>query len=141
MQSSETASFQLLDIQDAMLKKMVETEVELRDECDVSCNSEFPFRRLNTLCLQERDGWYKSKHIESIKIVLRHKFFSLLEGHIPTEAECQTLLATPPDNRTQIRALTYPRKVPRHNRYNKAKGALPPEEAAVRTHSYSNVFI
>ncbi|KAF8592376.1 hypothetical protein K439DRAFT_1655910 [Ramaria rubella] len=111
-QNSETASFQLCDIQDVMLKNMIETEDELREKCD------------------ERDGWYRSAHMEGIKTVVRHKFFSLLDGRIASDDECKKLLITLPDSRnTIVRGPTYSRTPRKHN---KAKGALPPEEAAVR---------
>ncbi|KAF8525363.1 RNA polymerase III transcription factor IIIC subunit-domain-containing protein [Gautieria morchelliformis] len=108
-QSSEIASFQLCDIQDPMLVGMIENEAELRDTCN------------------ERDGWYQSAHLEGIKAVLRHKFFSLLEGRVPTDEECTKLLSDVSESRNYAHGSTYARKSRKHN---KAKGALPPEEAA-----------
>ncbi|KAF9246937.1 RNA polymerase III transcription factor IIIC subunit-domain-containing protein [Melanogaster broomeanus] len=70
----ETAAFQLCDIHDPMLKDMIEKEEELRETCD------------------ERDGWYSAQAFESIKTVLRHKFFSLLQGYVATQEECEALL-------------------------------------------------
>ena len=78
---------------------------------------------------QERDGWYQTMHLEGIKAVLRHKFFSLLEGRVATDKECTELLSNLSESR---RYTTYTRKSRKHN---KAKGALPPEEAAVRAHT------
>jgi hypothetical protein len=70
-------------------------------------------------------------HIEGIKALLRHKFFTLLEGRVATEEECKNLLVTLPENPKHLHGPTYTRKVRKHN---KAKGALPPEEAAVCSH-------
>src|ERR1700753_1317423 len=73
------------------------------------------------------DGWYTSQAIERIKVVLRHKFFQLLQGHIATEEECEALL-----NESLSRA-TMKSRAPklRMGKHNMAKGALPPEELAV----------
>ncbi|KZS98062.1 hypothetical protein SISNIDRAFT_405697 [Sistotremastrum niveocremeum HHB9708] len=105
--TSQTASFQLCDIQDPMLIKMIHSEEALRDTCN------------------EQDGWYTSHALENLKTVLRHKFFNLLEGNVVSDEECEALLQTAegstrprPANRT-----LNPRK------HNMAKGALPPEEA------------
>ncbi|KAF8528978.1 RNA polymerase III transcription factor IIIC subunit-domain-containing protein [Hysterangium stoloniferum] len=107
--SSETASFQLLDIHDQMLKKMIDSEDQLRDKPN------------------ERDGWYQSQHMEGIKVVLRHKFFTLLEDRIATDEQCQTLLDSLPESRHAMHGPTYSRRARKHN---KAKGAMPPEEEA-----------
>ncbi|KAG6911661.1 hypothetical protein DXG01_007911 [Tephrocybe rancida] len=58
-----------------MLKEMIDDPDDLREECN------------------ERDGWYSSHAFERIKTVLRHKFFSLLEGHPATDEECRALLS------------------------------------------------
>jgi len=80
--------------------------------------------------VQERDGWYSAHAFERIKIVLRHKFFSLLEGHIPTDEECKALLVVDPTSNktTAVRS-----KKLRPGKHNMAKGALRPEDAAVRS--------
>ena len=65
--AKETAAFQLCDIEDPMLKGMIEDAEELREVCD------------------DRDGWYTTHALERIKMVLRHKFFSLLEGHVASD--------------------------------------------------------
>ncbi|EJD01218.1 uncharacterized protein FOMMEDRAFT_158350 [Fomitiporia mediterranea MF3/22] len=104
--TKETAAFQLCDIVDPMIKEMVEDEEGVRDECN------------------ERDGWYTTEAIDRIKTVLRHKFFSLLEGHIPSEEECKALLENSQESRFSQRRVFQPRK------HNMAKGALAPEDAA-----------
>ncbi|EIW82231.1 hypothetical protein CONPUDRAFT_122910 [Coniophora puteana RWD-64-598 SS2] len=105
--TKETAAFQLCDIVDPMLREMIESEEDLREECD------------------ERDGWYSTMTLERIKIVLRHKFFALLDGHIATDEECEALLdAGPP---TMRRARSQRLKPGKHNM---AKGAMRPEDAA-----------
>lgn len=76
---------------------------------------------------QERDGWYTGYAFERIKIVLRHKFFSLLEGHVPTDEECEALLAVDPASSKPART-----KKQRVGKHNMAKGAMRPEDAAVR---------
>lgn len=78
---------------------------------------------------QERDGWYTTHALERIKAVLRHKFFSLVEGYIATDEECAKLLEQQGESKT-TKPIT--RKL-RPGRHNMAKGALPPEDAAVRT--------
>ncbi|KAH8118324.1 RNA polymerase III transcription factor IIIC subunit-domain-containing protein [Phellopilus nigrolimitatus] len=107
--TKETAAYQLCDIVDPMIKEMVEDEAGVRDECN------------------ERDGWYTTHALESIKAVLRHKFFSLLEGHIPSDEECRALLNAEPGSRP-----VGPRDAHRWHagKHNMAKGAVPPEDAA-----------
>lgn len=50
----------------------------------------------------------------------------MLEGHIPTDAECEALLTVNPETNKPIRS----RKL-RPGKHNMAKGALRPEDAAV----------
>jgi len=107
--TKETAAFQLCDIHDEMLKEMIEDEEDLRETCN------------------ERDGWYSTHAFERIKTVLRHKFFSLLSGHIPTREECEALLV--PQEGTNKLPLR-PNQRLRFGKHNMAKGALPPEDAA-----------
>ena len=73
------------------------------------------------------DGWYTSQAIERIKVVLRHKFFQLLQGHVATEEECEALLNEP------LSRATMKSRAPklRMGKHNMAKGALPPEDLAV----------
>lgn len=78
--------------------------------------------------LQATDGWFSSQAIDRIKIVLRHKFFSLLEGHIATDQECEDLLITEPG--TKLTAHRGPNL--RLGKHNMAKGAIPLEDLAVR---------
>lgn len=78
---------------------------------------------------QERDGWYSSHAFERIKAVLRHKFFSLLDGRIATDEECQTILAAT-ELPGKTAAATRSQKL-RTGKHNMAKGALRPEDAAV----------
>jgi len=73
------------------------------------------------------DGWYTSQAIERIKIVLRHKFFQLLQGHVATGEECEALLNEPPSKAT----MKYRAPKLRVGKHNMAKGAMPPEELAV----------
>ncbi|KAG6833759.1 hypothetical protein H0H87_001191 [Tephrocybe sp. NHM501043] len=76
----------------------------------------------------ERDGWYTSHAFERIKTVLRHKFFSLLEGHSATDEECRALLA---NNEGSAKATIANRSHKlRAGKHNMAKGALRPEDAA-----------
>lgn len=124
--TKDTAAFQLCDISDPMLQEMIEDTDGLREICNVSestCHKQY-------WCLQkDRDGWYTTHAFERIKTILRHKFFSLLEGHVVTDEECQALLAAGEgaakgvgSNRSQkLRA----------GKHNMAKGALRPEDAAV----------
>lgn len=108
--TKETAAFQLCDIHDPMLKVMIENSEDLRDVC------------------HERDGWYSSHAFEKIKVILRHKFFSLLEGRIATDEECQAILiATEIPGRTMTAARSQKLRTRKHNM---AKGALRPEDAA-----------
>ncbi|KAF8845693.1 hypothetical protein BDN67DRAFT_1006961 [Paxillus ammoniavirescens] len=105
----ETAAFQLCDIHDSMLKEMIEEEEDLREICD------------------ERDGWYSTHAFERIKTVLRHKFFSLLQGYVATQEECEALLEEGAGSKktqtTRVKKLKY-------GKHNMAKGALRPEDAA-----------
>lgn len=108
--TKETAAFQLCDIIDPMLKVMIEREEDLRETCD------------------ERDGWYSAHALERIKTVLRHKFFSLLQGYVATNEECEALLEQGGgQKKTQI---TRSGKRLKYGRHNMAKGALRPEDAA-----------
>ena len=111
--TSETAAFQLCDITDPMLKEMIEADEEdsLRDACN------------------ERDGWYTTRALECIKTVLRHKFFSPLLGHVATREECEKLLI--PQGSKDKLPYKYSHK-PKFHKHNMAKGALPPEDVAVR---------
>ena len=63
--------------------------------------------------------------------MLRHKFFSLLEGYVPTEEECIALLEQEPGG---SRPLSIHGKRLRAGKHNLAKGALRPEDAAVSHH-------
>ncbi|KAH7887903.1 RNA polymerase III transcription factor IIIC subunit-domain-containing protein [Phlebopus sp. FC_14] len=107
--TKETAAFQLCDIHDPMLKGMIEEEEDLRETCD------------------ERDGWYSAHALERIKTVLRHKFFSLLQGYVATQEECEALLQQGAEAKktqtTRIKKLKY-------GKHNMAKGALRLEDAA-----------
>jgi len=107
--TKETAAFQLCDIHDQMLMNMIKDEDDLREVCN------------------ERDGWYSAHAFERIKTVLRHKFFSLLEGHVATDDECETLLANDP---TPNKVAPVRSKKLRPGKHNMAKGALRPEDAA-----------
>lgn len=77
---------------------------------------------------QERDGWYSSHAFERIKAVLRHKFFSLLDGHVASDEECRTLLMT---NEGSAKTVSTRNHRLRAGKHNMAKGALRPEDAAV----------
>ncbi|KAG9219138.1 hypothetical protein CCMSSC00406_0001548 [Pleurotus cornucopiae] len=105
--TKETAAFQLCDITDPMLKQMIDECDDLRDVCN------------------ERDGWYTTHSLERIKTILRHKFFSLLDGYPATDEECVALLETQ-SGRERLAS----RHVPRPGKHNMAKGALRPEDAA-----------
>lgn len=105
--AKETAAFQLCDIEDPMLQAMIEDPEDLRDVCD------------------DRDGWYTTHALERIKMVLRHKFFSLLEGHVASDEECYALL-----EKSDGHASYETRYVKRHGKHNMAKGAMRPEDAA-----------
>ena len=85
---------------------------------------------------QERDGWYTTHAFERIKTVLRHKFFSLLSGHIPSREECEALLV-PPEGSTK--AISRPTRL-RYGKHNMAKGALPPEDVAVSVDLFCYTF-
>ncbi|KAF7352970.1 hypothetical protein MVEN_01264400 [Mycena venus] len=112
--TKETASFQLCDLVDPMLKEMIDDDEELREECD------------------ERDGWYPNYALERIKTVLRHKFFTALEGYPATDDECRQLLQAseklPSKSAKDMSSLRSVRlKIGKHNM---AKGAMRPEDAA-----------
>ncbi|KIM42935.1 hypothetical protein M413DRAFT_70152 [Hebeloma cylindrosporum] len=108
--TKETAAFQLCDIVDPMLKEMIEDPGGLRETCN------------------ERDGWYTTHTFEQIKAVLRHKFFSLLEGHPATDEDCRALLLA---GEGSIKAAIANRSSKlRAGKHNMAKGALRPEDAA-----------
>jgi len=61
-------------------------------------------------------------------MVLRHKFFSLLEGHSASDEECRALLA---NGGSAKAASTQRSQKLRAGKHNMAKGALRPEDAAV----------
>ncbi|KAF9013348.1 RNA polymerase III transcription factor IIIC subunit-domain-containing protein [Cyathus striatus] len=108
--TKETAAFQLCDITDPMLKEMIEDPEALREVCN------------------ERDGWYTTHAFERIKTVLRHKFFSLLEGHAATDEECRALLVAT-EGSAKAASTNRSQKL-RAGKHNMAKGALRPEDAA-----------
>jgi len=66
--------------------------------------------------------------LDRIKIVLRHKFFSLLQGYVATQEECEALL----DQEAAGKSQTTRSKGLKFGKHNMAKGALRPEDAAVR---------
>ncbi|KAG6378461.1 RNA polymerase III transcription factor IIIC subunit-domain-containing protein [Boletus reticuloceps] len=105
--------------------EMIESEEDLRETCDVGV--EVLTHKLPPHPLQERDGWYSAHAFERIKIVLRHKFFSLLQGYVATQEECEALLeeggAGKRTQTTRVKKLKY-------GKHNMAKGALRPEDAA-----------
>lgn len=109
-----------------MLKTMIESEEDLRETCDVSIP--ISAATLSPHLYQERDGWYSAHAFERIKIVLRHKFFSLLQGYVATQEECEALLEEGAEGKktqtTRVKKLKY-------GKHNMAKGALRPEDAAV----------
>ncbi|PFH50545.1 hypothetical protein AMATHDRAFT_144829 [Amanita thiersii Skay4041] len=107
--TKETAAFQLCDIEDEMLKEMIMDPNEIREECN------------------ERDGWFTAHAYEHIKMVLRHKFFSLLENHVATDEECRNLLTT---NEGSAKVAVSRNQRLRAGKHNMAKGALRPEDAA-----------
>ncbi|KAF8626707.1 hypothetical protein AX15_004720 [Amanita polypyramis BW_CC] len=107
--TKETAAFQLCDIDDPMLKGMIDDANNVREECN------------------ERDGWYITHAYERIKMVLRHKFFSLLEGHVAPDEECRHLLAI---NEGSMKISSTRSQRLRAGKHNMAKGALRPEDAA-----------
>ncbi|KAF9534434.1 RNA polymerase III transcription factor IIIC subunit-domain-containing protein [Crepidotus variabilis] len=108
--SKETAAFQLCDITDSMLKEMIEDPEGLRETC------------------HEKDGWYTSHALEQVKTVLRHKFFSLLEGHPVSDEDCRALLLA---SEGSAKATSSGRSSKlRPGKHNMAKGALRPEDAA-----------
>jgi general transcription factor 3C polypeptide 5 (transcription factor C subunit 1) len=78
--------------------------------------------------VKERDGWYTTQAYERIKMVLRHKFFSLLDGHVATDEECRHLLAA---NEGSVKMTATRSQRLRAGKHNMAKGALRPEDAAV----------
>lgn len=63
--------------------------------------------------------------------MLRHKFYSLQEGHVASDAECAALLR-PAEGAEKPLPGMYERRRPKHRKHNLAKGALRPEDAAVR---------
>ena len=86
---------------------------------------------------QERDGWFSTTAYEQIKVVLRHKFFSLLEGYVPSQEECEALLQAHDESGKTKSGRPVPtsqsgKKRLRAGKHNMAKGALKPEDAAVR---------
>ncbi|KAF9263593.1 hypothetical protein L218DRAFT_927336 [Marasmius fiardii PR-910] len=109
--TKETAAFQLCDISDPMLKGMIESTEDLRETCD------------------ERDGWYSTHAYERIKVVLRLKFFSLLDGRVATDEECQEALEVSENSTSRTNPLGLVKQ--RVGKHNMAKGALRPEDAAM----------
>ncbi|EKM59615.1 uncharacterized protein PHACADRAFT_205839 [Phanerochaete carnosa HHB-10118-sp] len=101
----ETAAFQLCDLQDELLKEMVENEGDLREICD------------------ERTGWFSTQAFEKIKTVLRYKWNSLQMGYVPTREECERQLAAPEHK---------PFYGSRPTKHNMAKGAQRPEDEMAR---------
>lgn len=106
---TDTAIFQLCDIHDPLLKRLIMDPAAVRDECDA------------------RDGWYKANALLRIKAILRRKFFGMLEGRVVTDEDCADLLD---ENLTAPAAVVNPGRRVRPNKNNMAKGALRPEDAA-----------
>lgn len=84
--------------------------------------------------IQERDGWYTTHAIERIKIVLRTKYFSILEGHRATDEDCKTILDSGSLGGTEgnSRMVYWEIRRLRPGKHNMAKGAQRPEEVVVR---------
>jgi general transcription factor 3C polypeptide 5 (transcription factor C subunit 1) len=112
-----------------MLKAMIDDNDDLREECNVCSTITSRLSKGSHSYPQERDGWYTSHAFERIKMVLRHKFFSLLEGHPATNEECRALLV----NNEGVAKATVSNRAHklRAGKHNMAKGALRPEDAAV----------
>ncbi|KAF9057282.1 RNA polymerase III transcription factor IIIC subunit-domain-containing protein [Panaeolus papilionaceus] len=109
--TKETAAFQLCDIVDPMLREMIHDPEGLREDCN------------------ERDGWYTAHKLDQIKAVLRYKFFSLLEGEVPTDEECRELISADGSGPSKPPTTHRSTKL-RAGKHNMAKGALRPEDAA-----------
>ncbi|KAH7105723.1 RNA polymerase III transcription factor IIIC subunit-domain-containing protein [Auriculariales sp. MPI-PUGE-AT-0066] len=109
--AGDSAVFQLIDIEDPMLKRLITDENALEDT------------------VSERNGWYNETALARIKAVLRRKFFTMLEtGRVVPDTECTDLLDAEVRpggyiNKNLIRPL-------RKGKHNMAKGALAPEDAA-----------
>jgi general transcription factor 3C polypeptide 5 (transcription factor C subunit 1) len=110
-----------------MLREMIEDDSDLREACDVRLFL-LPVAR-NSQPFQERDGWFSTSSFEAIKTVLRHKYFSLLDGYVATDAECEALLV--PEDDTGHVPIPHHQRKRRYGKHNMAKGALRPEDAAV----------
>ena len=127
--TKETAAFQLCDIEDPMLMEMINDPNNMQEECNVSSNFPLGARAKHSVAVQkERDGWYTTQAYDRIKMVLRHKFFSLLEGHVATDEEYRNLLAA---NEGSVKMSATRSQRLRAGKHNMAKGALRPEDAAV----------
>jgi general transcription factor 3C polypeptide 5 (transcription factor C subunit 1) len=111
-----------------MLKHMIEDSNDLRETCHVRGKLIFTFTRQSADADKERDGWYSTHALEQIKTILRHKFFSLLEGHAATDEECAALLNS---GEGSAKLPTTRNQKLRAGKHNMAKGALRPEDAAV----------
>ncbi|KAG8891122.1 tau 95 subunit of transcription factor TFIIIC [Tulasnella sp. 332] len=116
MQQEVGPGFQLCDIHDAFLQKLINDPTGLRTECDA------------------RDGWYSATAFECIKQVTRRKLFGLIdEGRVVSDSECAELVEkTEAGRKTGVAksVRSEPAKKQRARRRNKAKGALPAEEEA-----------
>ena len=108
-------------------EKFFTLEEDLREECDVSVLPPSNLYSSLLLCIQERTGWYSTRAFERIKAILRHKFFSLLSGHVATREECERILGDVDEDRLPTRSV----HALRPRKHNMAKGALRPEDAAV----------
>jgi hypothetical protein len=61
---------------------------------------------------------------------LRHKFYTLLDGYVATDEECEALLI-PAEDTGKVPVPPHERKARHSGKHNMAKGALRPEDAAV----------
>ncbi|KAG8901477.1 tau 95 subunit of transcription factor TFIIIC [Tulasnella sp. 403] len=109
--------YQLCDITDPLLRRLIEDTTDLRTEC------------------HERDGWYSAAAFDRIKAIARRKLFSLIEdGRALSDSECADILEmksklTTTAGTTELRVVLPSKE--RKRKRNRAKGTEAAEEDAV----------
>ena len=83
--------FQLCDITDPLIRRIIEDPKNLRDVCDVSISISVTVsqhvRRSIRADVQPRSGWYEPSALEHIKQLTRLKFFYVRENNAPAPDE------------------------------------------------------
>lgn len=75
-------NYQLCDVSDEFLKSFIMSQDFVREKCEVSGLHRIDSVRYKQPISQFQDGWWDSEFFETMRQMLRRKFFALLEDNI-----------------------------------------------------------